>query len=500
MSLRTGWGLAAVLLLYLVLAVSLDRTFLPWCDEAWFASPGLNLVAKGQFGTSVLDETAVWGLRNLRGLHTHTYWFMPLHPLIVAGWILIAGSSLFALRLLSAAWGVVALLAWYLTARKLSGEVRPALFAVALLAIDFQFLWCAGEARMDMMTEAFIASSFAAFLWLREENFSRAVLASQTLMACAAMTHPISLGAFAGLLFLTLYDDWRRIRVRHLALAAAPYLVAFCGWALYIRQDPSMFWDQFYGNITGRLSRPGGFFESLWAQFSERYLWVYGMAPDTRGFSHIKIVLFAAYAGGIAAALLMPDFRNRRQYRALLLLIAVETFVYSNLDKGVQIFYLVHIMAPVIVLLGLVMDWILRTKRAPLWALTSVGALILLVQLSVTVSRIRADGYHSLYLDTTNYLKQHTSPGDLIMGSSELGFELGFDGNLVDDFRLGYITGKRPEIIVLDKNRYQEWIPKLKTFQPDAWRFTTALIARDFKEVHRNAAYITYARISRATP
>ena len=41
-----------------------------------------------------------------------------------------------------------------------------------------------------------------------------------------------------------------------------------------------------------------GCFESLWAQFSERFLWIYGMAPDTHGFSHVKIVLFVVYVAG----------------------------------------------------------------------------------------------------------------------------------------------------------------------------------------------------------
>ncbi len=255
---------------------------LPWCDEAWFATPGLNLVAKGQFGTSTLDETSGWGQRNLKGIRTHTYWILPLHPLLVAGWSVVAGKSLFAIRLLSTAWGVVALLAWFAIARTLSGETRAALIAAALMAIDFQFLWSAGVARMDMMTEALIASSFAAFLWLREKDFARAVLASQALMACAAMTHPITLGAFAGLVFLTLYFDWRQVRVRHVALAVAPYLVAGFGWWLYIREDPAMFWGQFYGNITGRLARQEGLLGSLWAQFRERFLYIYGLAPDTQ--------------------------------------------------------------------------------------------------------------------------------------------------------------------------------------------------------------------------
>ena len=74
------------------------------------------------------------------------------------------------------------------------------------------------------------------------------------------------------------------------------------------------------------------------------------------------------------------------------------------------------------------------------------------------------------------------------------------NNNLIDDFRLGYLTDKRPDIIVLDKNRYQEWIPNLKIFDPKAYQFTTSLLANEFHPVHRNEAYITYFRTSRANP
>ncbi len=83
------------------------------------------------------------------------------------------------------------------------------------------------------------------------------------------------------------------------------------------------------------------------------------------------------------------------------------------------------------------------------------------------------------------------------MGSSELGWELGWDSKLVDDFRLGYLTGKRPDIIVLDKNRYQEWIPNLQKFDPKAYRYTTGLLSSQFREVHRNEGYTVYVRTER---
>src|SRR5215475_2538018 len=88
---KPWWWLTAIVTMYLVLAISADRTYMPWCDEAWFATPGINLVTHGSFGLPVLDETAVWNERNLRGINQRTYWFMPLHPLVVGAWTLAAG-------------------------------------------------------------------------------------------------------------------------------------------------------------------------------------------------------------------------------------------------------------------------------------------------------------------------------------------------------------------------------------------------------------------------
>jgi hypothetical protein len=369
-----------------------------------------------------------------------------------------------------------------------------------LLAIDFEFQVVAGYGRMDMMAEAFLACAFASYLLLREKSFARAVLVSQSFMMLVGMTQPISLGDFVGLRFMTLYLDWRRIRPGHVALAAVPYLIAGAAWGMFIAHDPSMFRDQFFGNITGRLSRRGPFLQSIWGQFRERFLWIYGLHPETRGLSHLKILVYLVYMGGLVAGWFLRDFRARRNYRAWLILCPVLFFCYANLDKDVHEFYLIHIMSPVIALLAMELDWVLRTRPKLVWAVAAVFAVLVPVQLMTTGSRIRQDAYHRRYLDTTEFLKQNRRPGDLIMGSSELGFELGWKSDLVDDFRLGYLTGKKPDIVVLDKNRYQEWIPNLKVFNPKAYEFTTSLLAKEFRPVRRNESYIVYFRKDRANP
>jgi hypothetical protein len=240
--------------------------------------------------------------------------------------------------------------------------------------------------------------------------------------------------------------------------------------------------------------------QSIWQQFQERFLWVYGLHPGASGASHLKIVLYAIYMGGLVVGWSMRDFRGKRTYRAWLILCTLLFVCYANLDKDVREFYLIHIMAPVIAVLALVLDWVLKTRRAPVRAVAGVFVVLGSVQLMTTGSRIRQDGYHTRYLDTTAFLKRNARPGELIMGSAELGWELGWKSNVVDDFRLGYLTGKRPDIIVLDKNRYQEWIPNLKVFNPKAYQFTTELLEREFHPVHRNDAYITYFRTNRAKP
>ena len=226
--------------------------------------------------------------------------------------------------------------------------MRAALFMAALLAIDFEFQWCAGQGRMDMMTEALLASAFASYLLLREKSFTRAVLVSQTFMMLAGMTHPISLGGFVGLLFLTLYFDWRKVRVKHVALAAVPYLIGGAAWGFVHRARsghvPRPVLRQHHGTplASGRL------FQSIWDQYKERFLYIYGLHPDTRGLSHLKIVLYLAYMGALVAGWAMPDFRARRDYRAWLILSMLLFFCYANLDKDVHEFYLIHIISPVI--------------------------------------------------------------------------------------------------------------------------------------------------------
>src|ERR1700688_2200538 len=93
---------AAVVVVFLALAIVTAVTKAPWCDEGWFASPGWNLAFRGFMGTTVLDPASGTPTLHTRtrtdGIDRYTYWVMPLSLVAQAGWYKLAGFSLLRMR------------------------------------------------------------------------------------------------------------------------------------------------------------------------------------------------------------------------------------------------------------------------------------------------------------------------------------------------------------------------------------------------------------------
>jgi hypothetical protein len=301
-------------------------------------------------------------------------------------------------------------------------------------------------------------------------------------------------GYCAGLVALTLYSDWKRIRPRHVLAAAAPYVAGAIGWGLYIMQAPHDFMLQFGGNAAERglpISDPMAIFHS---QVMMRFLYMFGMAPDTRGFSHIKILILAAYAAGILGVLCTWGLRSQLGIRSLLLVSGVTLLVMIALDREAQHQYLIHFVLWMISLTAVAAVWWWDHRSVPRWVLAAGLVVVVTVQISTTSRRLSQHAYTTLYLPVTEYLKRNAQGKGPIMGSAELAFELGYVDALVDDQRLGFRSGKRPNFIVIDQNRYAEWIPQYQLREPETYRYIRGLMDREFHEVLQNNAYQVYAR------
>lgn len=485
-------ALLLVILVYLVAAFSSAYTLLPNVDEAWFALPGYNLVENGFFGTSTLEETANFRQVRLDGINQYTYWIMPVFPLMQGVWGKIVGFGLIQTRVVSIIFGIVALLSWAFLIKKLSGSANIALLAAGILAIDYHFIYAASLARMDMTTVSLGVCGLAVFAWLREKNLDRAILFSYTLTALAFFTHPLGLLWFVSLTILIILLDFRQIKTKHFAFAAAPYLVFGLLWSIYIMQRPDLFTLQFGGNASDRW----GFFRApiaeLWRDIDLRYLRNFGIGEELSKSGRIKIFVLIGYLSAIIGVLAVKTLRTQTLSRFLLLVALQEFAMLLLLDGMKQHYYMIYITLTLTAILAVWINWLwTQNKQLKLLPLA-----ILLVTLGVhsgaNLLRVKRDNYHTNYLTAGNFLNQNAQPDDLVMASSEFWFVLNRKENLIDDYRLGYLTGKRPDFIVMDNPRYKDWFAHLAANEPAAYQYIENLLRENYAVVYEDENYLIY--------
>jgi len=98
-------ALCGILGLFVLLATVTARTAHVYSTEAWFADPAWHLIRDGCLCTTIIESTGFW----LVGADRHTYWILPFHALVQSVWYRLFGFSLWSLRALSEAAGVLLL-------------------------------------------------------------------------------------------------------------------------------------------------------------------------------------------------------------------------------------------------------------------------------------------------------------------------------------------------------------------------------------------------------
>jgi hypothetical protein len=178
--------------------------------------------------------------------------------------------------------------------------------------------------------------------------------------------------------------------------------------------------------------------------------------------------------------------RRDRGVQALLILALLCPAILAVIDGVKRPFYLIYVVPFAIAVLSAVLVRArLRWLSVPLIALQVAGLAI----------AMRHDGYDDEYLPAVAFLRSHEQPRTLILGPSEFGFQLGYDRELVDDFRLGYNSGKSPDYIVIDPN-YRGAIDALRKDHPEIYAFTERRLTSEYVPVFQNAIYTIYGRRS----
>lgn len=481
---------ALILLLYLGLSVPVALAKIPSDDEAWFASPALNLSGEGHMGTTVKAPTDLLWLR----MDEHTYWQPPMHFLAQAGWYSIFGFSLFIERSLSIFWGVIALFCTFVFARRLSGSKIASILAVAILAIDFHFINSATDGRMDMMCVALALAGYASYLSLRAKNLSWAMFAGNSFIVLSGLTHAHGIVHLIGFVTLALFLDLKKIRLKHVLIALIPYIAGAIGWGLYILQDPEAFRVQFLGHVGRKLwSDEWGFLGGLRQELVRRYLFGYGIHSSGSLLTRLKIFVLLGYLLGVVVFILSGR-KSRRSGQPLPLILLAEYFLLQSfIIEEKSPYYLVHILPLFAIIAGtaLVRSWNDSTGRKIL--ISAMLIVFALLQIGVSVRVVARNDYQNRYMPVINAIRNLDYEGKTVMGTAELAFETGFSPEFIDDPTLGYYSEREPGLIVVN-NPYRRWFDRFERVEPELFTYIQRLLTEECEVVYEGPEHTIYRK------
>lgn len=475
-----------LIIIALYLAHSIGRAFtkLPVCDEAWYGQPALNLATGRGMVTTVLETAGT----PRHGLQQHTYWEMPFYLVAQVPWYKVFHFGLLQMRLFSITCGIIFLISWFVFVRVFFQSQVIALVASALLAVDFEIVNVSVTGRSDVMCAALGAAAFASYMVLRRRHFKTALLLGNALVAGSGMTHPNGLIYLVVLAILVFSFDRKRLAWIHLLIVGAPYLVGAALWGAYILQAPADFVAQFGGSASHRL---GGLTLPWFAVKGEflRYRNAYGFRDFTLTLRSAKGLVLLAYVAGVAGVLFSRKDTPSRLWLKITAVVFVMMVFY---ESAKQEWYLIHILPFFAALLGVcvVKNW--QGRAMARWAMIAGLAMVLLLETSLTVWLIHKDDYSHRFLPAVNFLKAHLGQNSMIMGSSELGFELPFE-QVIDDYRLGFYSHKNPQFIVVEPN-YQGAFLDFVEAEPQVYQHIQRLLRTEYRIVYDDGYYSIYTR------
>ena len=115
------------------------------------------------------------------------------------------------------------------------------------------------------------------------------------------------------------------------------------------------------------------------------------------------------------------------------------------------------------------------------------------IQLGGVLQRIRLNAYQKSFAPASDFVRKNASGDQMIMGSAELGFGLGNFDHLIDDSRLGFYSGKKPDFIVLEEVYLTE-IDSYKDRHPDIYQFIKSRLSNEYQKVYDQENYEIYSR------
>jgi hypothetical protein len=257
---------------------------------------------------------------------------------------------------------------------------------------------------------------------------------------------------------------------------------------LYIAQSPADFVTQFLGNAGGRGPIITSPLAALRLEVSHRYMDSYGLAAWSSATGRLNAIPLVMFLAGAVTCLLVPEIRQHRGYRLLLIWTAIVVAFLTELEGLKTHFYLIYLTPLYSILLAVAVRcmW-LRRPRAR-WALSAAMLVFVALQALRTPSSAWRNRRQLTYDPAVQYLRGQFDRNTLIMGGGGLIFGLGPDWNLLDDNHLGFNSGKRAEVVVVDP-AWDDGIHEMQRTSPPIHEFVSHLLKTDYQEVYNRDGY-----------
>ncbi len=287
--------------------------------------------------------------------------------------------------------------------------------------------------------------------------------------------------------------DRKRVGWKEVAAACAPYVIALALWGAYILPAPASFLAQMKGNARGIEAEVGG---------AERFnlvlhpRWAFKLEMVTRYASNYHSgTMPRVYLIGLLAIVVLA-VRTRRKDQVAVALIASLYFLELTLLEGTKREqYLVHSVPVLAIALAIVLCSIELPRRYRTAMIVTGVALVVTIQ-GMTMFRFfpGTDGLRN-YFSTEKFLEANYVPGNALIAPAEFAYRFGFYSGLVDDWRIGYYSGKNPEFIVAGPLTLTDpWLKQHRNDTPEFAQFVTNRLGQEYVVVMSNANYTVYAR------
>jgi hypothetical protein len=219
----------------------------------------------------------------------------------------------------------------------------------------------------------------------------------------------------------------------------------------------------------------------------------FGLAAWSSPSGRLNAIPLLLFLAGAATCLLVREIRRNHGYRLLLIWTLIVVVFLTELEGLKTPFYLIYLTPLYSILLAVAVRWIWLQRPRWRWAVTATMLLFLALQAMRTPTGAWRNRRQLTYDPVVRYLREQFDRNRLMMGGGGLIFGLGPDWNLLDDSRLGYNSGKRAEVVVIDPT-WDDTILMMQTSSPQVHTFVSHLLDTEYREVYNRGGYRVLVR------